>query len=160
MDSSVSTILPPRVRVPSTPSMLLSFIVKFMQYLSCEKNENRLKRPGLAHFLKNIVVMKVNVKSFDSKQVFWSHRREVCCSRMIKLLTDVKKVLNFVTLKRARDWELSKRYEKEEIVVIVYLCCLFKFQDSFLFIFVFSIQLTVRKDYHWLDSNCGSTVSN
>ena len=23
-----------------------------MQYLSCEKNENRLKRPGLAHFLK------------------------------------------------------------------------------------------------------------
>ena len=50
VDSSAPTILPPRVRVPSTPSMLLSFIVKFVLYLSCEKNEINKKRPGLAHF--------------------------------------------------------------------------------------------------------------
>ena len=50
MDSSAPNILPPRVRVPSTPSMLLSFIVKFVLYLSCEKNEINKKRPGLAHF--------------------------------------------------------------------------------------------------------------
>ena len=43
-------ILPPLVRVPSTPSMLLSFIVKFVLYLSCEKAKINKKRPGLAHF--------------------------------------------------------------------------------------------------------------
>ena len=44
------TILPPWVWVPSTPSMLLSYMV-FVLYLSCEKNENKQKkRPGLAHF--------------------------------------------------------------------------------------------------------------
>ena len=36
---SATTILPPQARVPSTPSTLLSFIVKFVLYLSCEKNE-------------------------------------------------------------------------------------------------------------------------
>ena len=41
VDLSAPTILPTRVRVPSTPSTLLSFIVKFMLYLSCEKNENK-----------------------------------------------------------------------------------------------------------------------
>ena len=50
VNSSAPTILPPRVRVPSTPSMLLSFIVTFVLYLSCEKNEINKKRPGLAHF--------------------------------------------------------------------------------------------------------------
>ena len=34
--------------------MLLSFIVKFVLYLSCEKNENKQKRPGLDH-LKTIL---------------------------------------------------------------------------------------------------------
>ena len=39
VDSSAPSIMPPRVRLPSTPSMLLSFIVKFVLYLSlcCEK---------------------------------------------------------------------------------------------------------------------------
>ena len=35
--------LPPQVRVLSSPSTLLSFIVNFVQYLSCEKNENKQK---------------------------------------------------------------------------------------------------------------------
>ena len=48
VDSSAPTILPPSVWVPSTPSMLLSFMVKFVLYLSCEKNEINKKRPGLA----------------------------------------------------------------------------------------------------------------
>ena len=43
VDSSASTILPPRVRVPSTSAMLLSFIVKIELYLSWEKNENKQK---------------------------------------------------------------------------------------------------------------------
>ena len=49
VDSSPPTILLPRVRVPSTPSTLLSFIVLVL-FLSCDKNENKQK--GLAHFLK------------------------------------------------------------------------------------------------------------
>ena len=52
VDSSAPTILPPWVRFPSTPTMLLSFIVKFVLYLSCENNEINKKRPGLAHFLE------------------------------------------------------------------------------------------------------------
>ena len=32
--------------------MLLSFVVKFVQYLSCEKNENKQKEAGLAHLEK------------------------------------------------------------------------------------------------------------
>ena len=46
---SVPTIWEPRVRVPSTPSSL-SFILKFVLYLSCEKTKINNKRPGLAHF--------------------------------------------------------------------------------------------------------------
>ena len=49
---STPTILPPRVQVPSPTSMLLSFIVKFGLYLSCEKNQNKLKEAGFGPFLK------------------------------------------------------------------------------------------------------------
>ena len=41
VDSSVPTILLPRVQVPSRPSTLLYFTVKFVLYLSCENNENK-----------------------------------------------------------------------------------------------------------------------
>ena len=51
MELPVPTILPLRVQVPSTPSTLLSFIV-FVLYFSEEKNENKPKRSGLAHFFK------------------------------------------------------------------------------------------------------------
>ena len=46
VDSNAPSIMPPRVQLSSTPSMLLSFIVKFLLYLSlrCEKNENKPKR--------------------------------------------------------------------------------------------------------------------
>ena len=40
VDLSAPTILPPRVRVPSAPSTLLSFTV-FVLYFSCEKDENK-----------------------------------------------------------------------------------------------------------------------
>ena len=43
MDSSAPTILTHLVRVPNTLSTLLSFIFKFVLYLSCEKNENQQK---------------------------------------------------------------------------------------------------------------------
>ena len=42
VDSSVPTILLPWVQIPNKPSMLLFFIVKFVLYLSCEKNENKI----------------------------------------------------------------------------------------------------------------------
>ena len=59
LDSSVPTILLPQDRVPSTPSTLLSFIV-FMIYLSCEKDENKQKEAGLAHFKKKMNKVQEN----------------------------------------------------------------------------------------------------
>ena len=45
VDSSAPSILPPQVQVLSTPSTLLSFMVKFVLYFLfyCEKNERKLK---------------------------------------------------------------------------------------------------------------------
>ena len=50
VDLSAPTIMPPQVRVPRTPYMLLSFIVKFVLYMSCEKNENKQKEAGFGPF--------------------------------------------------------------------------------------------------------------
>ena len=50
MDLSVPTILLPRVRVQSIPSMLLSIVV-FVLYLSSEKNEIKQKEAGFGPFL-------------------------------------------------------------------------------------------------------------
>ena len=49
------SILPSLVRVPSTPFMLLPFLVKFVLYLSlhCEKNENKQKEAGFGPFKKH-----------------------------------------------------------------------------------------------------------
>ena len=46
------SILLPWVQVPSTPSMLLSFEVKFVVYLSlhCEKSKNKQKEAGFGPF--------------------------------------------------------------------------------------------------------------
>ena len=52
------TILPPRVWVSSTPSMLLSFFVQFVLYLSREKNENKQKEAVIGSFVKNIATFK------------------------------------------------------------------------------------------------------
>ena len=54
VDSSAPTILPPQVRVPSTRSMILSLTVKFVLYLSREKNENKQKEAGLGPFFKKV----------------------------------------------------------------------------------------------------------
>ena len=54
-DPSVPTMLPPQARVPSTPSMLLSFKVKFALYLSCEKNENKQRGPVWLIFKNNFI---------------------------------------------------------------------------------------------------------
>ena len=53
------SIMPPRVLLPRTTSMILSFIVKSVLYLSmqCEKRkEINKKRPNLAHFLKKVSI--------------------------------------------------------------------------------------------------------
>ena len=51
MISSAPTILRPRVRIPSTPAMLFSICIIeiVLELLELEKNENKKKRPGLAH---------------------------------------------------------------------------------------------------------------
>ena len=53
VDLSEPTILSPRVRVPSTTSTLLSLIVKFVPYLSCEMNESKQKWPVFGPFKKS-----------------------------------------------------------------------------------------------------------
>ena len=69
VDLSVPTILAPRVRVPSTPSTLFSFIV-FVLYLSREKNENKQKEAGVCPFFEKMLVAfrtrtgKKNAKRF------------------------------------------------------------------------------------------------
>ena len=60
VDSSAPTILPQWVRVPSTPSTLLSFIV-FVLYLQCEKNENKQKE-GEFGPLKNKMHYSITLK--------------------------------------------------------------------------------------------------
>ena len=58
VDSSATSILPPQVRVPSTPSRyaFLIYTVQFV-YLSlgleCEKNENKQKEAGIGPFFKD-----------------------------------------------------------------------------------------------------------
>ena len=47
VDLSAPTILPPRVRMLSTPYMLLSMYIWIM---SCGKDENKQKKPESAHF--------------------------------------------------------------------------------------------------------------
>ena len=56
VDSSALSILPPQVQLPSTPSMPISFIVKFVHYLylQCEKRTKiNKKRPSFAHIKDN-----------------------------------------------------------------------------------------------------------
>ena len=75
------TILPPQVRVPSTPSTLLSFIV-FAQYLSYEKNENSQEEVGFGpFFLKKTRCFTFSCDSFSvnlcrveiQNLAFWCH---------------------------------------------------------------------------------------
>ena len=65
--------LPPQVWFPSTPSMLLSFIVKFVVYLSLWRDE-RMKINKKTGFdpLKNIFFSAVHSKSLDQAKVFIS----------------------------------------------------------------------------------------
>ena len=71
VDSSVPTILPARVRVPSSPSMLLSVMVNFAPYLSCEKNENKQKEAGFGPFYKEKSVIIIKEASFKRDSTFW-----------------------------------------------------------------------------------------
>ena len=66
VDSSAPTILPPWVRVPSTPS----FIV-FVLYFLCEKNEKEQKEAGLGPFLKNKTSTSVSKSSCNFHSENW-----------------------------------------------------------------------------------------
>ena len=52
VDLSVPTNLPPLVWVPSTPSMLFSFIVKICAIFVLRENENKQKEAGFGPFKK------------------------------------------------------------------------------------------------------------
>ena len=79
MDSSVPTILPRRVQVPSMPSTLLSFLVKFVLNLSCEKNENKQKEAGLGPFKKQ---NKVYATPTPTPLALKGHLRKVYLTKM------------------------------------------------------------------------------
>ena len=54
VDLSVPTILPPWVQVPMHASYTFIIFVKFVLYLSCEKNTNKQKEAGFGPFIKKI----------------------------------------------------------------------------------------------------------
>ena len=56
VDSSAPTILPPQVRVPSTPGML--FFIVIVLYWSCEENESKQKEAGFGPFKKHLGMVK------------------------------------------------------------------------------------------------------
>ena len=62
VDSSAPTILPPQVRVPSTPSML--YHLWYLCYI-CHLKRTKInkKRPGLAHFFKKVRWIKNSLAS-------------------------------------------------------------------------------------------------
>ena len=64
VDSSVPSILPPRGRVPSTPSTLLSI---YTGWCHAEKTKINKKRPVLAYFFKKTNVIVVLLE-FDFQQ--------------------------------------------------------------------------------------------
>ena len=70
VDLTSDTILLPRVWVPSTPSTLLSFIVKFELYLSCEKNKNKQKEAGFGAYLFRFI----NIKAKKQWIYLWHER--------------------------------------------------------------------------------------
>ena len=59
--SSAPSILPPCVQAQRTPSSFLSFMVKFVLYLSLhfEKNENKQKEAVFSPFLKRMIFIHV-----------------------------------------------------------------------------------------------------
>ena len=73
VDSSAPSILPPWVRVPSTPSMLFFNVYSsnfiFVNWIRMRKEWKCKKRPGLAHFLKwrSIVNVCITISKWDLK---------------------------------------------------------------------------------------------
>ena len=87
VNSSAPSILPPQVWLPSMPSLLFSFIVKFVHAM-WEKNENKQKkRPGLAHLKKFHFMKKKSLNRgcqlfkilsnpcvlYYSKNIYWAN---------------------------------------------------------------------------------------
>ena len=72
VDLSAPSILLPRVRLPGTPSLLLSFTVKFVLYLSLQcvgRRKIKKKRPGLAHFFYKKVDNKKNTYQREAIEI-------------------------------------------------------------------------------------------
>ena len=95
VDSSTPTIQPPRVRVPSTPSTLLSFIV-FVPYLSCEKNENQAKEAGFGPFKKTFLIR--NGPAYSVFQIF----SQIIFVHCVMLLQELEIIFSFDALDNTR----------------------------------------------------------
>ena len=76
VDSSAPSILPPQVRLPGMPSLLLSFIAKFVLYLSmqCEKRTKINKKQVWPIFLKKNR-LKVHSIQSTSEPKYCNRRR-------------------------------------------------------------------------------------
>ena len=94
LDLSAPTILLPRVRVPSSSSTLLSFIV-FVLYLLCEKNKNKQKE---AEFGQEKIQTLEETFEWDTKNIFLSSNpSSQFSSRLTKFPTTTTTTKTFTT---------------------------------------------------------------
>ena len=86
MDSSLLTILPPMVRIPTNPCMLLSFVVKLVIYLSCWKKRkfSFMKNIGFKYFLTGLSLQSFWVKKLTSENVICQWTQKRCLLRHLR----------------------------------------------------------------------------
>ena len=73
LDSSAPTILPPRVRIPTAPAIIVKFVLHL--FLHCEKNKNKQKEPGLGCYLK--ILAKVVLLGGPTEQTKYLGRKRL-----------------------------------------------------------------------------------
>ena len=127
VDSSVPTILLPWVRVPNTPTTLLSFIV-FVPYLSCVKNENKQKEAGIGPYLKKPIFTDLAILQYfemsrrhlnldfsfyaiwrNSIKFFFSKPSFIFLQKVL-LLVDHRKFEEFFSLNESRHHQNAQKY--------------------------------------------------
>ena len=91
VDSSAPSILLPRVRVPSTPSMLFSIYICHLNW-NVKRMKINKKRPGLAHFfLKKHIPCEIKTKFiFQNKRTTRKTMRQKHSLRAFWFVKDLK----------------------------------------------------------------------
>ena len=89
MNSSAPTILLPRVRVPNTPSTLLSFAV-FVLYLSCEKNK-KTKRGRVWSIIKRRKQwLELELKEMNEWMTVFVKNENRYCSKIVSTYCSIQ----------------------------------------------------------------------